>query len=115
MTSEELAAIEERYKEVWPTAEKLLALILLVKDVPALAARIRQLEHNIDTAWKELERRQDDTVPSFTEKQREAMTKAVFDNDYSEINRLKAEGKWLKQRRRDDTTRIEATDQALDF
>ena len=44
MTSAELAAIEERYKEVWPTAEKLLALILLVKDVPALAARIRQLE-----------------------------------------------------------------------
>jgi hypothetical protein len=62
MTRDELLAIEERYKEVWPTAEKLLALILLVKDVPALAARIRQLEHNIDTAWKELERRRDDTT-----------------------------------------------------
>jgi hypothetical protein len=63
MMDDELLAIEERYKEVWPTAEKFLALILLVKDVPALAARIRQLEQDIDTVWKikELERRRDDT------------------------------------------------------
>jgi hypothetical protein len=52
MTSAELAAIEERYKEVWPTAEKLLALILLVKDVPVLAARIRQLEKDIEIVWR---------------------------------------------------------------
>jgi hypothetical protein len=75
MNNQQLEAIEERYKEVWPTAEKLLALILLVKDVPALAARIRQLEHDIDTVWK--------------------------------IKNL--------ERRRDDTTRIEAADQALDL
>jgi hypothetical protein len=62
MTDQELAVIEERYKEVWPTAEKLLALILLIKDVPALAARIRQLECEIEIVWKEPERRRDDTT-----------------------------------------------------
>jgi hypothetical protein len=70
MTNDELLAIEERYKEVWPTAEKLLALILLVKDVPALAARIRQLE---------------------------TMTALYLGRSH------------------DDTTRIEATDPALDL
>jgi hypothetical protein len=73
MNNQQLEAIEERYKEVWPTAEKLLALILLVKDVPALAVRIRQLEKDIDTVWK------------------------------------------IKERTRDDTTRIEATDPPLDL
>jgi hypothetical protein len=62
MTNDKLLAIEERYKEVWPTAEKLLALILLVKDVPILvrgpdtATRARQ-RHGYGLGGQERETR----------------------------------------------------------
>ena len=39
MTRDELLAIEERYKEVWPTAEKLLALTDILRGIPPAERR----------------------------------------------------------------------------
>ena len=36
----------------------------------------------------------------FTEEQKAAFAKAVFDNDYSEMNRLKSEGRWIREQAR---------------
>lgn len=37
-----------------------------------------------------------DVDSQFTEEQKVAIAKAIFDNDYSEMKRLKAEGKWIQ-------------------
>ncbi len=35
-------------------------------------------------------------MPRFTEEQKVAVARAIFDNDYTEMDRLKAAGRWLR-------------------
>jgi hypothetical protein len=44
MTEQELLDIEERYKEVMPVIEKQLLVARLIKEIPAITKRIRELE-----------------------------------------------------------------------